>query len=67
MGPLHGFRIVEIAGIGPTQFCGMLLADMGARIIRIDRPHDADPGIAMPAKFNLTNRSRPTITVQTVR
>jgi len=63
MGPLNGFKIIEIAGIGPTQFCGMLLADMGARIIRIDRPHDADLGIAMPAKFNLTNRSRPTIEV----
>jgi alpha-methylacyl-CoA racemase len=63
MGPLHGFRIVEIAGIGPTQFCGMLLADMGAQIIRIDRPHDADPGVALPAKYNLMNRSRPTIEV----
>lgn len=63
MGPLHGFRIVEIAGIGPTQFCGMLLADMGAHIIRIDRPHDADLGIDLPAKFNLMNRSRPTIEV----
>ncbi len=63
MGPLHGFKIVEIAGIGPTQFCGMLLADMGAQIIRIDRPHNADPSIAMPAKYNLMNRSRPTLAV----
>jgi alpha-methylacyl-CoA racemase len=63
MGPLHGFRIVEIAGLGPTQFCGMLLADMGAQLIRIDRPHNADPGVDMPAKYNLTNRSRPAIAV----
>ena len=63
MGPLQGFKIVEIAGIGPGQFCGMLLADMGAQLIRIDRAADADLGIGMPAKFNLMNRSRPAIGV----
>ena len=63
MGPLKGFKIVEIAGIGPGQFCGMLLADMGAQLIRIDRKSDADLGIGMPAKFNLMNRSRPAIGV----
>ena len=63
MGPLKGFKIVEIAGIGPGQFCGMLLADMGAQLIRIDRPADADLGIGLPAKFNLMNRSRPAIGV----
>ena len=63
MGPLQGFRIVEIAGIGPGQFCGMLLADMGAKLIRIDRTADADLGIGLPAKFNLMNRSRPAIGV----
>jgi alpha-methylacyl-CoA racemase len=36
-GPLSGIRIVEFAGIGPGPFCGMLLADLGADIIRIDR------------------------------
>lgn len=61
MGPLKGFKVVEIAGIGPGQFCGMLLADMGAQFIRIDRTADADLGIGFPAKFNLMNRSRPTI------
>lgn len=63
MGPLHGFRIVEIAGLGPTQFCGMLLADMGAQIIRLDRPAAADPGVHVPERFNLMNRGRPTIEV----
>ena len=63
MGPLKGFRIVEIAGIGPGQFCGMLLADMGAQLLRIERPHAADLGIGMPAQFNLMNRSRPSIAV----
>ncbi len=38
MGPLSGYRIVELAGIGPGPFCGMMLSDMGAEVIRIDRP-----------------------------
>ena len=37
MGPLEGVRVVELQGIGPGPFCGMMLADMGAEIIRIDR------------------------------
>jgi alpha-methylacyl-CoA racemase len=37
MGPLTGFRIIELAGIGPGPFCGMMLSDMGAEVIRIDR------------------------------
>ena len=37
-GPLTGLKIVEIAGIGPGPFCAMLLADLGADILRIDRP-----------------------------
>ena len=37
MGPLSGVRVVELQGIGPGPFCGMMLADMGAEIIRVDR------------------------------
>lgn len=37
-GPLQGIRIIEIAGIGPGPFCGMMLADHGAEVIRVDRP-----------------------------
>lgn len=37
-GPLSGFRIVEFAGIGPGPYCGMLLADLGAEVIRLERP-----------------------------
>lgn len=36
-GPLHGIRIIELAGIGPGPFCGMMLADMGAEVIRVER------------------------------
>jgi len=63
VGPLHGFKIVEIAGIGPGQLCGMLLADMGAELIRIDRPDGDDPGVDFPAKYDIMNRSRPTLAV----
>src|SRR6056300_750818 len=37
MGPLQGYTVIELAGIGPSPFAGMLLADMGARVIRIER------------------------------
>jgi len=63
VGPLQGFKIVEIAGIGPGQLCGMLLADMGAQVIRVDRPVDGDLGLGVPVKYDLMNRSRPTIAV----
>ncbi|HSG58109.1 MAG TPA: CaiB/BaiF CoA-transferase family protein [Woeseiaceae bacterium] len=63
MGPLNGLKIVEIAGIGPSQFCGMLLADMGAQLIRVARPEAGDPAVEIPARFNLMNRGRPTIRV----
>ena len=36
-GPLNGITLVEFAGIGPGPFCGMILADLGAEVIRIDR------------------------------
>jgi alpha-methylacyl-CoA racemase len=45
LGPLDGVRVVEIAGIGPGPFCAMLLADMGAEVVRVDRPPAGDePG-----------------------
>ena len=43
MGPLQGVRIVELAGIGPGPFAGMLLSDMGADIIRVDRAQQVNP------------------------
>ena len=63
MGPLKGFKIVEIAGLGPSQFAGMLLADMGASVIRIGRPFDTDVGFAIDPRFDILNRSRSTIGV----
>src|SRR5262249_37732964 len=43
-GPLAGVRIVEFAGIGPGPFASMILADLGADVVRINRPNDEPPG-----------------------
>src|SRR5438270_11075195 len=45
MGPLSGVRIVELAGIGPGPFSGMLLSDMGADIVRIDRAQQLNTAV----------------------
>src|SRR4051812_25523667 len=58
MGPLTGLRIVEFAGIGPGPMCAMLLADMGATVLRLDRQAPASLGIERPERFNLLNRGR---------
>jgi alpha-methylacyl-CoA racemase len=58
MGPLSGYRIIELAGIGPGPMCAMLLSDMGADVLRIDRTADAGLGIAMDVKYALLNRGR---------
>ena len=58
MGPLQGIRIVEFAGIGPGPFTAMLLSDMGADVLRIDRTSAAGLGISMRTKFDLLNRGR---------
>ena len=50
-GPLSGYRLIEIAGIGPTQLTGMLLADMGAEIVRMVRLGPVDLGVPMPDKI----------------
>ena len=43
-GPLDGFRVVEMGGIGPTPFAGALLGDLGADVLRIDRIAKPDVG-----------------------
>src|SRR5580692_1529181 len=61
MGPLAGVRIIEMAGIGPGPFCGMMLSDMGAEVIRVDRKSAIDLGVEMPRQFNVLNRGRRSI------
>jgi alpha-methylacyl-CoA racemase len=57
-GPLHGIKVVELAGIGPGPMCAMLLADLGATVIRIDRKDPVALGIERPLKFNTLLRNR---------
>jgi alpha-methylacyl-CoA racemase len=58
MGVLSGYKIIEFAGIGPAPMCAMLLSDMGAEVLRIDRAEDANLGIPTDAKFGVLNRGR---------
>lgn len=61
MGPLKGIRIVEMGGIGPSPMACMLLADLGADVIRIERVESAGLGVERPARFNLLLRGRRTV------
>ncbi|HYC49257.1 MAG TPA: CaiB/BaiF CoA-transferase family protein [Burkholderiales bacterium] len=61
MGPLKGIRIIELAGIGPGPMCAMLLADLGATVLRIDRKQPVDLGTPRPLEFNLLLRNRKSI------
>lgn len=58
-GPLAGLKVVEMVGLGPAPFCGMMLADMGAEIIRIDRPQKPTAGTSV----DVLARGRPTLDV----
>lgn len=61
MGPLAGLRVIEMAGIGPAPFCGMLLADMGAEVIRVDRLVPSGLGVDTPVQYDLLNRSKKSV------
>src|SRR4029453_19139365 len=62
MGPLHGLRIVEFAGIGPGPFCGMVLADLGAEVLVVDRKvpnaNTRDVSFFNLGRFALLNRGK---------
>ena len=60
-GPLSGFRIIEVGGIGPVPFCGLVLSDLGADVIRFDRPVAAARGSGMPD--DLMRRGRRSLAV----
>lgn len=63
MGPLNGLRVVEMAGIGPAPFCAMLLADMGAEVLRIDRTARGDLGLDLgkEPRFDVLRRGRQSV------
>ncbi len=56
-GPLHGIRVIELAGLGPAPFGATLLSDLGADVIRIDRPTAADTGISTAGPLSRGRRS----------
>ena len=57
-GPLTGIRVIEMEAIGPVPWAGMMLADMGADVLRIDRPTPSDTGVQRDARFELTSRGK---------
>ena len=60
-GPLAGVRVVELAGIGPGPFAAMLLADLGADVVRVDRPGGA--GLGIDPAHDVTNRNKRSVLV----
>ncbi|KRB47496.1 MULTISPECIES: CaiB/BaiF CoA-transferase family protein [unclassified Terrabacter] len=60
-GPLAGVRVVELAGIGPAPFAAMLLADLGADVIRVDRPGEPSLPVPLPPESDLLRRGRPSV------
>jgi len=58
MGPLAGIKIIEFTGIGPAPMAAMLLADMGATVLRIDRLAPSGLGVPMAEEHEFTRRSR---------
>ena len=61
MGPLHGLKVIELGSIGPGPMCAMLLADMGATVLRIERKEPGALGVQRPPRFDLLLRNRPAL------
>jgi alpha-methylacyl-CoA racemase len=61
MGPLHGIKVIEVGSIGPGPFAAMMLADMGADVIRLERSGGASA--LGSGAWNLTNRGRPSVAI----
>ncbi len=63
-GPLSGLKILEIAALGPAPFCAMLLSDLGAEVVRIDRPGPAERGVlGVDPRLDLLQRGRRSLAV----
>ncbi len=62
-GPLAGIRIVEIAGIGPGPFAAMVLSDLGAEVLRVDRAQAVSGGDPAQPPFDVLNRGRRSVGV----
>ena len=62
-GPLNGFKIIEFAGLGPAPFAGMMLSDMGAEILRIDKMSSKSAENSGNGNFDILSRGRQTLTI----
>jgi alpha-methylacyl-CoA racemase len=67
MGPLSGIRLIELGGIGPCPMAAMMLGDLGADVVRIDRIGSTRPGYAADPKVAVNSRSRRSIAVDLKR
>src|SRR3954468_12276964 len=63
MGPLRGIRVLEFEAIGPAPFAGMLLADMGADVLVIDRPASTDLGLKRERRHDVMMRGKRSVTL----
>ena len=63
MGPLTGLRILELEAVGPVPFCGMMLADMGADVLLVDRRDDPGLGVDRERRFDAMRRGRRSVTL----
>src|SRR3989440_7887753 len=63
MGPLTGVKVLELEAIGPAPFAGMLLADMGAEVLVIDRPGDAGLGLKRERWYDVMMRGKRSVTL----
>ena len=62
-GPLAGYRIIELAGIGPGPFAAMMLADLGADVIRVERAQVASWAASGDARADLMSRGRRNVAI----
>ena len=63
MGPLAGVKVLEFEAIGPAPFCGMMLADMGADVLLVDRPSDPHLGLERERWYDVMLRGRRSVTI----
>ena len=62
-GPLRGIKVLEFESIGPAPFAGMLLADMGADVLVIDRPESPDLGVQRERRYDVMMRGKRSVTI----
>ena len=67
MGPLQGIKVIELAGIGPCPMCGMLLAELGADVLKIDRVQPSGFGVQTPTAHSFLHRSRRSVALDLKR